>query len=131
MVTVDNNATGGGAAVLLLQYDNYPPNNNQNVVGAYPVIPGQQKTASIPASFIPGKFVITVDGDTFGYIELTGSDSVTQTQNYTGAISYTFTGVVVNNSQDVLITVADTTTTTTTSTTTTTTSSTTTTTTTI
>lgn len=115
--------------MLLVEYDRYPPNENGPATGAYPVLAGQSKTTDIPASFIPGEFTITVDGDPFGYIQVTGSDDVAQCQNYSGASTYTFTGVVVNNSQAVVIIVTDTgnacttttTTTTTTSTTTTTT----------
>jgi hypothetical protein len=125
---VTNNAVTGGVAVLLVQYDNYPPNNNGSVAGAYPALPGQSKNTTIAHSFVPGKFVISVDGDLFGYIQITGSDDVQQCQNYSGASTYTFTGVVVNNSQPVVIIVTDSgnvcTTTTTTSTTTTTTTTT-------
>jgi hypothetical protein len=106
-LTVHNNATTGGGALLAITYDNYPPNNPQFAVGAYPVLPGESKTTGIQPSFIPGSFFISVDGDPFGRITIIGSNGVTQCQNYNGTSLYTFTGVVVNLTNPVVITIAD------------------------
>lgn len=126
-LTVTNNAETGNMVVLAVTYDNYPPNNSQFAVGSYPVLPGESKTTGIQPSFIPGTFYISVDGDPFGTMTIVASDGSVHCQNYIGVTLYTFTGIVVNLSNPVTITVSDvgvfctTTTTTTTSTTTTTT----------
>lgn len=133
-LTVTNNATVGNVALLAITYDNYPPNNPQFAVGAYPVLPGQTKTTGIQPSFIPGTFYISVDGDPFGRITILDSNGNFQCKNYNGSSLYIFTGVTVSLVDSVVITISDvgvicpitTTTTTTTSTTSTTTTTTTT-----
>ncbi len=104
---VFNNATVGGAAILAITYDNYPPNNPQYAVGAYPVIAGDSKITNIQSSFIPGTFYISVDEDLFGCIYVQDSLGVLQCQNFIGLSLYTFTEVTVSLLNPVIITMMD------------------------
>lgn len=104
LLLLNDTSGDNGTTILLVEYDNYPPNNNQNVVGAYPLLPEESLgPINIPASFVPGTFRITVDGDPFGCLTVTGSNGAQWSQSYSGASVYTFTGIIVNNTNPTLI----------------------------
>ena len=94
LVIYNRSTPGTGMTVLVTRYDNYPPNNQQNVPGAYPVAPGQNISVGIAEGFIPARFTILPSGGTFGSITITGTDGVKQCLNFSGSNIYQFSNVM-------------------------------------